>query len=146
MKMVIWELGYESRCRDETLNEHLLGCVEIVVEGALSRKKMGKDRGKREGRRGVKRRAKSTGVQSAGVRAVRRNAGSAMKTSNQGSTLQCTVYFSLSIYQFLINNSSHFYLYIFRKKKKGVIRLNFKRYHHFFSFSYVTTMLLIFIA
>lgn len=49
--MVIRELGCESRCRDETLNEHL-GCVEIVVEGALSRKKMGKDREGREGEEG----------------------------------------------------------------------------------------------
>lgn len=53
--MAIWELGYESR--DETLNEHL-GCVGIAVEGALSRKKMGKDggggwsgEGRREGRK-----------------------------------------------------------------------------------------------
>lgn len=44
--MAIWELGYESR--DETLNEHLLGCVGIAVEGALSRKKMGKDGGASE--------------------------------------------------------------------------------------------------
>lgn len=54
--MAIWELGYESR--DETLNEHLLGCVGIAMEGALSRKKMGKDggggwggEGRREGRK-----------------------------------------------------------------------------------------------
>lgn len=62
--MAIWELGYESR--DETLNEHLLGCVGIAVEGALSRKKMGKDGGggwggegreeKGEKHRGAKRR------------------------------------------------------------------------------------------
>lgn len=70
--VVIWELGYESRCRDETLNEHLLGCVEIVVEGALSRKKMGKDREeggakrneeKDEKHRGAKRRREGSPTQ-----------------------------------------------------------------------------------
>lgn len=105
--------------------------------------KDGERQGREGGRRGVKRRAKSTGVQSAGVRAVRRNAGSAMKTSNQESTLRCTVYFSLSIYQFLINNFSNF-IYIYIYKKKGVTRLNFKRYHLFFYD--VATMSLIFIA
>lgn len=85
------------------------------------------------GRGGAKRREKSTEVQSAGVRAVRRNAGSAMKTSNQGSTLQCTVYFSLSIYhQFIINYSSHSYIFIYiflrEKEKRGDSSKFFKSY------------------
>lgn len=76
---------YESICKDDTLNEHL-GCVEDAMEGALSTKRMkGGDEEKAESA------AEKQRVQGAGVRAIRRNAGSATRSSNQGSSLRCTI-------------------------------------------------------
>lgn len=110
--------------------------------------KDGERRWRGMGRGGAKRREKSTEVQSAGVRAVRRNAGSAMKTSNQGSTLQCTVYFSLSIYhQFIINYSSHSYIFIYIFKRKGkkrwfveILKVIFSMICHNYAFNFCRSM------